>query len=114
MVKRQNKNIQISLIIFLIIGAAFASNFIFVAGQTDVECTTNEMCGAGRMCVNWKCRETCIDCGGVDSSSQNNQGINNYQSSTDYTPIIVTIIIAVAIITGFIILAIILSRRKKR
>ena len=118
MAKLQKKNIQISFIIFLIIGAAFASNFIFVVGQTGVECADDSACPRGYACqklgdpANWKCVETRGE--STNSNYQNNQGVNNYQSSTDYTSIIIAVIFGVAIIIGLIILAIILSRRKKR
>lgn len=110
------KNIQIGVIIFLIIEMIFISNFIFVSAQTEVECADDSACPSGYACQKltdpWHCVKTRGEIAG--SNSQNNQGISNYQSSIDSTPIILTIIIAVAIIIGFIILAITLSRRKRK
>ncbi len=95
---------KIIIFIFLIILAVTS-----ISAEGNVECARDDDCGNGEVCqkignpTNWYCVNT------AGETTQTNITTNE----TNYTPIIVASIIGVSVIIGFIILAIILRKKKQ-
>jgi len=93
----------------------FLAMFPIVSAEVmNVECARDSDCGNGEVCQmvgpieNWECVK-----GQGDPSLQNIPATNQNSSSDNNSILIASVIIGVCIVIGFIILAIILSRKKK-
>ena len=105
----EKKIISLTLLLIILILFPFVTAEVMnVACAKDSDCGNGEVCQKVGPIENWECVKTTGD---PYLQGSNPQTINN---QTDYTPIVVAgVIIGVCIIVGFIILAIILRKKRK-
>ena len=105
------KNKILSLTLLIIFLAMFP---IVTAEVMDVECARDSDCRNGEVCQmvgpieNWHCVKTT-----GDPNLQNVPITNQESNNSSNSILIASVIIGIYIVVGFIILAIILSRKKK-